>query len=226
MPTKRKYKAFALVGTVAAIVAWIVMSYGMFMVQSSQFQMLISGKDATDAQKLAEVDGALVKLVPYDDLTNNSALGALNLHQNRSSMQTVTTDGSWQDEIKISAEKNNGSDSDYGNYRIATVNIYKDGDTVPRFSLQTPVLKYAQPYVRKDIDAFIEERKAKDRELEAKDKELEAKDRQLEAADRELEAKLSSVESEIMSYFPLCDCPPCPLDNKEKTGNNSGTNGG
>lgn len=230
-----RYKGFALLGTVAAIVAWILMMYGMSTVQTSQFQMLISGKDAINAQKLAEVDSSLIKLVDYDELTDDSALGELNLHSSRGVMRTVTADG-WQDEIKFSEERNNGSDSDYGNYRIATVNIYKEGDVVPRFSLQTPALKYAQPYIRKDIDKFIEERKAKDRELEAKDRELEAKDKELDAKDKELDAKdrqlaikdteldnrLTSLESEILSQLPLCDCPPCPLDEQGDGGNHPG----
>lgn len=211
MRKRYKYAGFALVGTIAAIVAWITMSYGMFMAQNAQFEMLISGKDSINAQKLAEVDGSLLRLVPYDELSNGSSLGELNLHHSRSAMQSVSTSGVWQDEIRIGSEKNNGTDSKYGNYRIATVNIYKEGDVTPRFSLQTPVLSYTQPYIRKEVDEFIEERKAKDRELEAKDKQLEAKDKQLEAKDKELNSMLDSLESEIRSQLPLCHCPPCPL---------------
>ncbi|MBR3623591.1 MAG: hypothetical protein IKN43_09625 [Selenomonadaceae bacterium] len=218
MRKKYKYAGFALVGTVAAIVAWITMSYGMFMAQNAQFEMLISGKDSINAQKLAEVDGSLLRLVPYDELSNGSSLAELNLHHSRSAMKSVKTDKVWQDEIRIGGEKNNGTDSKYGNYRIATVNIYKEGDVTPRFSLQTPVLSYSQPYIRQEIDEFIEERKKKDRELEAKDraleskdKQLEAKDKQLEAKDRELNSMLDSVESDIRSQLPLCHCPPCPL---------------
>ena len=218
MIERYKAKGVAMIGTAAALVAWILLSYGIFTVQSSQFQMITSSKVALDAQKLAEVDGSLFRLVPYDELSNGSSLAELNLHHNRSAMQSVKTDKIWQDEIRIGSEKNNGTDSKYGNYRIATVNIYKEGDVTPRFSLQTPVLSYSQPYIRQEIDEFIEERKKKDRELEAKDKELEAKDKELEAKDKQLEAKdkelnsmLDSVESDIRSQLPLCNCPPCPL---------------
>ena len=224
--SSQKYKGFAVVGTVAAVIAWIVMIYGIFMVQSNQFQMLISGKDAINAQKLAEVDGSLVRLVDYDELNNSSALNALNLHTNRDTLQTVTFaegENIWQDEIKIGEEQNNGTDSPYGNFRIATVNIYKNGDTIPRFSLTTPILRYAQPYTREEIDKFIEERKAKDRELEAKDRELEATDRELMEVDeqlREADRQISQAGTALVNRIALsdvefqtscdihCNCPP------------------
>lgn len=205
---RKKYKGVALIGTVAAIVAWILLSYGIFTVQSSQFQMLVSSRDSVNAQKLAEIDASLLKLLDYDDVTNNYALGELNLHQGRSAMQTISADGNWEDEIIISEEKSGSGDSDYGNFRVATINIYKQGETEPRFSTQVPILKSGQTYSGKDIDEFIEELKAKDRELEAKDRELEAKDRQLEAKDKELASKIEALRNELLAAVEsaICKC--------------------
>lgn len=208
---RMKYKGVALVGTVAAMIAWILLSYGIFTVQSSQFQMFVASRDAVNAQKLAEVDASLIKMIGYDDVTNDSALKELNLHLGRENMQTVTVDGNWQDEIIISEEKANSGDSDYGNFRIATINIYKSGDTEPRYSKQVPILKSGQTYSKKAIDDFMTELKAKDKkleekdkQLEAKDRELEAKDKQLEAKDRELDAKDRELESLIESLRSEC----------------------
>ncbi|MBR3723312.1 MAG: hypothetical protein IKN12_11220 [Selenomonadaceae bacterium] len=196
----RKYSGVALVGTTAAIVAWMLLSYGIFTVQSSQFQMFVSSRDSVNAKKLAEVDAELLKLVNYDDIQNSSALGELNLHLGRSDMKTVALDsGRWQDEIIISNEMGGSGDSQYGNFRVATVNVYKEDETEPRFSMQVPILKSGQTYSKKDFDDFIEELKKKDKELEEKDKQLEAKDRQLEAKDRQLEAKDSELSSKISS---------------------------
>lgn len=203
----RKYKGVALVGTAAAIVAWLLLSYGIFTVQSSQFQMFVSSRDSINAKKLAEVDAELLKLIDYDDIQNSSALGDLNLHLNRGDMKTVSLDsGNWEDEIIISGEMGGSGDSQYGNFRVATVNVYKEGDTEPRFSMQVPILKSGQTYSKKDFDDFIEELKKKDKELEEKDKQLEAKDKQLEAKDQELASKISSLKSELQSAINSNQC--------------------
>ena len=185
---QQKYKGVALVATVAAMIAFLLLAYGIFTVQSSQFQMLISGHDAVNAQKLAEVDAELLKMINYDDVNNDAVLGELNLHLNRGDMQSVTVEGDWQDEIII------GDGSSSGGLRIATINIYKRGDTAPRYSMQVPILKSGQTYSKKAFDDFIDELKAKDAELDAKDRELESKDQQLKAKDKQLRATFQALQ--------------------------------
>lgn len=201
-----KVRGVALLGTVAAVIAWILLSYGIFTVQSSQFQMLISSNNSLNAQKLAEIDAALLKMVNYEDVTNNSALGEYNLHLDRGDLKSISVDGGWQDEIIISAEKLSKNDPDYGRFRVATINIYQDGDTKPRFSMQVPLTKSEQSYSRKTIDEFIEALRAKDKELEAKDRELEAKDRQLEAKDNEIASKIESIRSRLLAEIESGKC--------------------
>lgn len=196
-----KLKGVALVATTTAMIAWMLLAYGIFTVQSSQFQMLISNRDSVNAQKLAEIDAELIKLLSYDQISNNSAFAELNLHTNRGTIQTVKLDGAdsnWQDEIIISDAG--------GGVKIATINIYKDGDTIPRSSLQIPILKSGQTYSKKAFDEFIEELKAKDVELEAKDRELEAKDRELEAKDNELAAKIQAARQELLDAVENARC--------------------
>lgn len=217
-----KVRGVALVGTVAAVIAWILLSYGIFTVQSSQFQMLISSNNSLNAQKLAEIDAALLKMVNYEDVTNNSALGEYNLHLDRGNLKSISVDGGWQDEIIISSEKLNKNDPDYGRFRIATINIYQDGDTEPRFSMQVPLTKSEQSYSRKTIDEFIEALRAKDRELEAKDRELEAKDRQLEAKDNEIASKIESIRSRLLAEIESGKCT-CTGSSGDSGGGGSGS---
>ncbi|MBR3723311.1 MAG: hypothetical protein IKN12_11215, partial [Selenomonadaceae bacterium] len=213
MLKRYKTKGVAMIGTVAALVAWILLSYGIFTVEGSQFQMMISSTQSLNAQKLAEIDAALIKMVNYEEVTNSSALGKVNLHLGRENLKSISDAEGWQDEIIISNEKIKGSDPDHGRFRVATINIYREGDTEPRFSMQVPVTKSGQTYSRKTIDDFIEalrqkdrELEAKDRQLEAKDRELEAKDRELDAADRAIESRISSMRSSLMSEIMSSRC--------------------
>lgn len=213
MLKRYKTKGVAMIGTVAALMAWILLSYGIFTVEGSQFQMMISSTQSLNAQKLAEIDAALIKMVNYEEVTNSSALGKVNLHLGRENLKSISDAEGWQDEIIISNEKIKGSDPDHGRFRVATINIYREGDTEPRFSMQVPVTKSGQTYSRKTIDDFIEalrqkdrELEAKDRQLEAKDRELEAKDRELDAADRAIESRISSMRSSLMSEIMSSRC--------------------
>lgn len=153
MGRKYKLKGVALIGTVAAILAWMMLAYGVFTVQSSQFNMIAAGKSAMEAQQYAEIDANLLKLINYDDIDDASVLSTLNLHTARGDIKTVEADG-WQDEIVISSEQNNGSDDD-GRFRVATVNIYKEGDSTPRYSMEVPLVSGAQTYTRQEIDEMV-----------------------------------------------------------------------
>lgn len=206
MLKRYKSKGVAMVGTVAALVAWILLSYGIFTVEGSQFQMLISSNQSLNAQKLAEIDAALIKMVNYEEVTNSSALGKVNLHLGRDNLKSISDADGWQDEIIISNEKIKGNDPDHGRFRVATINIYREGDTEPRFSMQVPVTKSGQTYSRKTIDDFIEELKKKDKELEEKDKQLEAKDKELEAADQKIASRIASMRSSLMSEIQSSKC--------------------
>ena len=233
MYSKYKFRGFSIAGTVAAIIAWIIMSYGIFTIQSSQFQMLISIGEATNAQKLAEADAALLKLVNYENLTNNSALEEVNLHLDRGDIKSIPTEG-WEDEIIISDEKLNKNNPDYGRFCVATINIYKKGDSIPRYSMQTPISKSRQTYSRDTIDEFIEALRSKDRELEAKDRELEETDKRLAETDKDLEkapkarfASMNSISDEISAlqkkYLDIIEKNKCTCGGNSSDGEASGS---
>ena len=102
--TKYKLRGLMLITTVVAVVAWILLAGGIFLTQSSQFQMLGARKVEDQARQYAEVDAQALKLIEYSKITDNSTLSKLHLHLSRGQIQTVTAPD-WEDEISIGKEQ-------------------------------------------------------------------------------------------------------------------------
>lgn len=133
-----------LLGLISAV------SFGMTSIMSSNFSALSASKEANQAQQLAEVDANLLRLVKYDELDSATALSDVKLHTGRSAIQSTNVTG-WEDEIKIGSEQTNGGDGDDGVFRIATINIYRKGESLPKYSVSVPLVKGAQGMTRKEI---------------------------------------------------------------------------
>ena len=149
--TKYKLKGVLLITTIVAVAAWILLAGGIFLSQSSQFQMLGAQKDEDQAKQYAEVDANLLKLIDYGKLTDESTLADYKLHLDRDQIQTVDAPD-WEDEISIGDEQKFQLG---GVCRIATINIYHKGDTKPRASVNVPIMKDAQMYSRSQVDDMI-----------------------------------------------------------------------
>lgn len=130
-----------LITTVVAVAAWILLAGGIFLTQSSQFQMLGARKIEEQARQYAEVDAQVLKYVAYDKLTDETTLKGYKLHLKRAKMETVEA-ADWEDEIIMGDEKKSSDKS--GGYRTATVNIYRKGDTKPRWSMDVILVKGAK----------------------------------------------------------------------------------
>ena len=149
--SRYKLKGLMLITTVVAVAAWILLAGGIFLTQSSQFQMLGARKVTDLARQYAEIDAQALRLVEYSKLTDNSTLSKCQLHLSRGQIQTVTAPD-WEDEISIGKEQTASSG---GVFRVATINIYRKGDTKPRWSEDVPIVKDAQLYSRAEIDKMI-----------------------------------------------------------------------
>jgi len=99
-----KLKGLMLLTTVVAVAAWILLAGGVFLTQSSQFQMLVANRSEEQAKQYAEVDVNLLQLMDYTKLTDASALASHKLHLNRAQIQTVDAPD-WEDEISIGSEQ-------------------------------------------------------------------------------------------------------------------------
>ena len=102
--SKYRLHGLMLITTVVAVAAWILLAGGIFLTQSSQFQMLGARKIEEQARQYAEVDAQALKLVEYSKIADNSTLSKLHLHLSRGQIQTVTAPD-WEDEISIGKEQ-------------------------------------------------------------------------------------------------------------------------
>jgi len=136
--SRYKLHGVMLLTTVVAVAAWILLAGGIFLTQSSQFQMLGARKIEEQARQYAEVDAQILKYVAYDKLADENTLKGYKLHLKRAQIETVDA-ADWEDEITISDEKKSSDKS--GGYRVATVNIYRKDDTKPRWSMDVILVK-------------------------------------------------------------------------------------
>lgn len=98
--SRYKLKGLMLITTVVAVAAWILLAGGIFLTQSSQFQMLGARKIEEQARQYAEIDAQVLKYVPYAKLTDEATLKSYKLHTKRAKMETVEA-ADWEDEIML-----------------------------------------------------------------------------------------------------------------------------
>lgn len=128
----KKVGGYVLLETVLAMIAFSMLSMAFFTIFSGQFSMINSSRDAMQAQQYAEIDAQQLRLMNYYDLDDEGA-------KSRSAMTSWSNPNNlWEDEITI------GNELVIDNYtqskqRIATIKIYRKGDTLPRFSFEVPI---------------------------------------------------------------------------------------
>ena len=114
----RKGAGFMMVAVITAIMVALT-SLGVTKVNQAAFGGYNTSRVMLQAQQYAEAEAAVVKATAYDDLTA------------RSKVEIQNSNG-YYSEITLSNE------SDYAEnvkQRIATINIYKDNEVLPRFKL-------------------------------------------------------------------------------------------
>ena len=128
----KKVGGYVLLETVLAMIAFSMLSMAFFTIFSGQFSMINSSADAMQAQQYAEIDAQQLRLMNYYDLEDEGA-------KSRSAMTSWSNpDNLWEDEITIGNEIVI-DDYTQSKQRIATIKIYRQGDTLPRFSFEVPV---------------------------------------------------------------------------------------
>lgn len=128
----KKYKRSGsiLASVMVAAIVWIMIAQSMFITFSGQFKMISSSRTALQAQQYAEIALDKLKNINYDELDASGAHG-------RKKIEGISSDD-WQDEVTIGAESTIAG-SDDAKQRIATVNVYKTGDTLPRYTVEVPL---------------------------------------------------------------------------------------
>lgn len=136
-----KKDGFIMLEVVLALIMLGLAAYGMAITMNSTFATQAAVRTASQAQQYAEIDADLVKLISYEYLDDSAVFAEYGLHKARGAMNNVTDGNGWEDEIIVSGEKTSSYDSDM-KYRIATINIYRTSDTVPRATIEVPLAAY------------------------------------------------------------------------------------
>ena len=147
----KKYKRSGsiLAAVMVAAIVWIMIAQSMFITFSGQFKMISSSRTALQAQQYAEIALDKLKNINYDELDASGAHG-------RKKIEGISSDD-WQDEVTIGAESTiTGSDD--AKQRIATVNVYKVGDTLPRYTVEIPLSSQGN---NNTIDGSLDQNEAK-----------------------------------------------------------------
>jgi len=158
--TKYKLKGVMLITTTVAVAAWIMIAGAIFLTQSNSFQAFSAVMVEREAQYLAAVDAKALTALRYDDLTSSDAYTKVGLHQSRGTMTNGNVTG-WEDEVKLGSEQKLGSNSNgEWPYRMATINIYKKGESMPRSSLDVLLIKQAETYTKAEVTQKLQSIKA------------------------------------------------------------------
>lgn len=128
--SRYKSRGSILVITALAAVVWIFIAQSLFIVGAGGFGMIKSSRVALQAQQYAEIEVDRLNNVAYENLDSDGA-------HSRQAIANIQESG-WEDEVSIGSEYSI-SGSDNAKQRIATVNVYKSGDTLPRFTLEVPL---------------------------------------------------------------------------------------
>lgn len=128
--SRYKSRGSILVITALAAIVWIFIAQSLFIVGAGGFGMIKSSRVALQAQQYAEIEVDRLKNVAYENLDSDGA-------HSRQAIANIQESG-WEDEVSIGSE-HAISGSDDAKQRIATINVYKSGDTLPRFTLEVPL---------------------------------------------------------------------------------------
>jgi hypothetical protein len=120
---KRKGVALLISAVLSSIVMMLV-AMGLATVNSSQFHTMDAARTSLQTLQLAEVKASELRVTPYSTISTKA--------ETRSAIPSTA----FQREVVIGPEIDLGGGS---KQTIATVNIYKPGESQPRFALPVPL---------------------------------------------------------------------------------------
>lgn len=128
---RKRYKrpGSILMTSIVAVIVWIFIAQCMFVTSAGGFEMIKSSRTALQSQQYAQITIDRLKRLYYDELDEYGA-------HDRAVIPGLPSDD-WEDEVIIGQELEIPGSEDI-KQRIATVNIYKKDDTLPRYSVEVP----------------------------------------------------------------------------------------
>ena len=128
---RKKLPAFTLVATSLAVLTWILIAQSFAMMSSGAMDTAKTQRVTAQAVEAAKLDEAALRNIAYDEID------AKGPHERRAI--EGMDDGSWESSVTIAPEKTL-SDGERTKVKMATISIYRVGDTVSRFSLDVPLV--------------------------------------------------------------------------------------
>lgn len=113
---------------VLAILLMSMASYGLAMTSALQFNQLEAKQVANEAEQYAMNEVEYLRRVGFDDLDEA-------LHDRKSNLEFSGVDG-WESVTSFVTEK---AIDDDRSIKIAKVEVYKEGENIPRYSMEVPL---------------------------------------------------------------------------------------
>ena len=131
MKIRKKLPAFTLVATSLAVLTWILIAQSFAMMSSGAMDTAKTQRVTAQAVEAAKLDEAALRNIAYDEIDEKGPHG-------RRPIEGMD-DGSWESSVTVAPEKTL-SDGERTKVKMATIQIFRTGDTVSRFSLDVPLV--------------------------------------------------------------------------------------
>ena len=128
MMLQKKKSGSILLEAVLAILLMSMASYGLAMTSALQFNQLEAKQVANEAEQYAMNEVEYLRRVGFDDLDEA-------LHDRKSNLEFSGVDG-WESVTSFVTEK---AIDDDRSIKIAKVEVYKEGENIPRYSMEVPL---------------------------------------------------------------------------------------
>lgn len=145
---KLKRRGFLLLEGVLLLAVLSALSVGTTAIFSGQFNTMNAGKQASQAQQYASVEGTYVRVKGYpnvDDLTHD--------WKDMSDLVGTEDGANWESKVEVART----AKTDDGNeMKVIKLSVRKKGDIVSRFSEEIPLVSGLEVYTKDEIDSMFD----------------------------------------------------------------------
>lgn len=145
---KLKRRGFLLLEGVLLLAVLSALSVGTTAIFSGQFNTMNAGKQASQAQQYASVEGTYVRIKGYpnvDDLTHD--------WKDMSDLVGTEDGANWESKVEVART----AKTDDGNeMKVVKLSVRKKGDIVSRFSEEIPLVSGMEVYTKDEIDTMFD----------------------------------------------------------------------
>lgn len=145
---KLKRRGFLLLEGVLLLAVLSALSVGTTAIFSGQFNTMNAGKQASQAQQYASVEGTYVRIKGYPNVSDLT-------HDWKDMSDLIGTDdgANWESKVEVART----ATTDDGNeMKVVKLSVRKKGDIVSRFSEEIPLVSGLEVYTKDEIDSMFD----------------------------------------------------------------------